>query len=293
MSAIPQPRILAPITTLGRSLTWRLAPGGDPAAALGRLAAVFDPDWGVVGIGDPLVRALGRAIDGLAAFTVPADALVAVPSTQGALWFCLLAEDRSDLFDRSEAIAAALAGGFVLDDALDTFRYREGRDLTGYEDGTANPEGEEAVATAIVDGGPGLAGSSFVAVQRWVHDLAGFRAHSAEARDHVIGRAIATNEEIEEAPESAHVKRTAQELFDPTAFMVRRSMPWTSTEACGLEFVSYCRTLDAFDRMMRRMAGGEDGIVDALFSFSRPVTGGAYWCPPVVRDRLDLAALGL
>ena len=44
---------------------------------------------------------------------------------------------------------------------------------------------------------------------------------------------------------------------------------------------------------MRRMVGRDDGIVDGLFTFSRPVTGGYYWCPPVVDDRLDLTALGL
>ena len=31
--------------------------------------------------------------------------------------------------------------------------------------------------------------------------------------------------EIDEAPESAHVKRTAQESFDPEAFILRASMP--------------------------------------------------------------------
>ncbi|HEX6086288.1 MAG TPA: peroxidase, partial [Thermoanaerobaculia bacterium] len=40
-----------------------------------------------------------------------------------------------------------------------------------------------------------------------------------------------------------------------------------------------------------RMVGHDDGIVDGLFSFSRPVTGGYYWCPPVDKDQLDLSAL--
>jgi ATP-dependent HslUV protease ATP-binding subunit HslU len=37
----------------------------------------------------------------------------------------------------------------------------------------------------------------------------------------------------------------------------------------------------------------EDGIADALFTFSRPVTGGYYWCPPVAAARLDLRCLGI
>jgi putative iron-dependent peroxidase len=41
------------------------------------------------------------------------------------------------------------------------------------------------------------------------------------------------------------------------------------------------------------MMGLEDGIVDALLSFARPVSGGYYWCPPLKEDgRLDLRAVG-
>jgi putative iron-dependent peroxidase len=41
------------------------------------------------------------------------------------------------------------------------------------------------------------------------------------------------------------------------------------------------------------MTGSEDGISDALFTFTRPVTGAYFWCPPMDRGRLDLCALGL
>jgi len=92
---------------------------------------------------------------------------------------------------------------------------------------------------------------------------------------------------------ATHVKRTAQEDYDPPAFMVRRSLPWDSGREQGLEFVAYVNSLDRFEVMMRRMAGLEDGIVDALFQFSRPVSGGYYWCPPLAAGRLDLSALGL
>ena len=61
----------------------------------------------------------------------------------------------------------------------------------------------------------------------------------------------------------------------------------------GLEFIAYVARLDTFERQMRHMAGLDDGIVDALFQFSRPVTGGNYWCPPLERDRVDLRILGL
>ncbi len=63
--------------------------------------------------------------------------------------------------------------------------------------------------------GRGLDGASFVAVQQWVHDFDAFEALTEQDRDHHFGRRLADNEEIDDSPVSAHVKRTAQENFDP------------------------------------------------------------------------------
>lgn len=294
MPSLPQSAVLSPLPAVGRSLVFRLAPGADARSVLQAFAAGWDPDWGVVGVGAPTSAALGATIAGLRAFPALSGPGGVVPSTQGALWIGLRGADRGEIFDREERATALLAPAFVIDDAVDTFRYRDGRDLTGYLDGTANPEGEEAVAAAVVaEGGEAPAGSSFVSVQRWVHDLAGFRANSPAECDAMIGRALADNEEIDTAPETAHVKRTAQELYEPSAFMVRRSMPWADGRGKGLEFVAYCATLDAFERMLSHMLGADDGIVDALFRFSRPVTGGHYWCPALTDGRLDMRAIGV
>jgi putative iron-dependent peroxidase len=132
-----------------------------------------------------------------------------------------------------------------------------------------------------------------VAAQRWVHDLSVFQGLSQEEQDDVIGRRRSDNEELDDAPESAHVKRTAQEDFEPEAFVIRRSMPWAEGAVEGFVFVAFGSSLDAFEAQLTRMSGVEDGIVDALFRFSRPVTGGYFWCPPVKEGRLDLRVLSL
>jgi putative iron-dependent peroxidase len=85
-------------------------------------------------------------------------------------------------------------------------------------------------------------------------------------------RASATTS-LPDAPESAHVKRTAQEDFTPPAFVLRRSMPWTCGAQSGLMFVAFGHSFDAFEAQMRRMAGLDDGVVDGLFSISRPSPG--------------------
>jgi putative iron-dependent peroxidase len=274
-------------------LTFRLAPGGDARAALGRVARGFAVESGVVGLGAPLVRAVGGDVPGLRGFAALAGPGCSVPSTQQAMWMLLRGADRGALFDATQQVLALLEGAFDLDDALDTFVYAGGRDLTGYEDGTENPRGEAAIATALVAAGEHLAGSSFVSVQRWVHDLPRFRSFPPRRRDEAIGRERESNDELDDAPASAHVKRTAQESFEPPAFMLRRSMPWAAAREQGLEFIAFGASLDAFEASMRRMAGLDDGIVDALFSFSRPVTGGAYWCPPAAGGRLDLTRAGV
>ncbi len=188
-----QPGILASTPVCGRSLVFRIAPEIDPRPALTRLRDGFSPDWGVVGLGEPLIRSLGREVPGLRTFPALSGPSCAIPSTQQSLWILLRGQGPSELFDRFERVKSLTDGAFILSDAMETFTYASGRDLTGYEDGTANPSPEESPAVALVALGEGLAGSSFVAVQRWEHDLARFRAHSQTQRDDMIGRSIETN----------------------------------------------------------------------------------------------------
>jgi len=293
MSATYQSSILAAPLACGRSLSFDIRFEREPKAALTRLRDVLDPQSAVVGLGDPLVRALGCEIPGLRVFPAIASAEYALPSAQHALWIYLRGADRSAIFDPSQAVTAALDEAFELVDSIDTFTYADGRDLSGYLDGTANPEGDSAVVVAIAGRSAPAPGSSFVVVQRWVHDLGRFQAHSQDQRDAIIGRRLSDNEEIADAPESSHVKRTAQETFSPMAFMVRRSQPWAVNGKSGLEFIAYGASLDPFERMLRHMAGEDDGTRDALFAFSRPVNGGYYWCPPVSEGKLDWTAVGV
>ena len=288
-----QPGILAPVPALARYLHFSMVPGAKPEESLRSLRDLADGSATVVGLGRSLVRALGRDIEGLGSFTPHAGAGFEVPSTPGALWCWMRGEDRGELVHRGRAMAQALRG-LRLDRVIDAFCYGTGRDLTGYEDGTENPVGKAALKAASVAGrGSGLDGSSFVAVQQWVHDLDLFEAMSVRERDNIIGRRQSDNRELAHAPVSAHVKRTAQESFTPEAFILRRSMPWADATQQGLVFVAFGKSFAAFEAQLRRMAGAEDGIADALFRFTRPVTGGYFWCPPMKKGRLDLSTVGL
>jgi len=288
-----QPGILAPIPPLARCLSFQLLPDGEPLAALANLAERRLGDDLVIGIGQPLALALGSEIPGLRGFTALCGPGLSVPSTQAALWCWLRGIDRGELLHAGRALEADLEAGFGIEQVIDTFVFAGGRDLSGYEDGTENPTGADALAAGILsDACPGLAGSSFVAVQQWLHDFEAFEDIPLAERDDLIGRRQTDNAELDDAPSSAHVKRTAQESFAPSAFLLRRSMPWADEDGEGLLFVAFGRSLDAYDALLLRMTGAEDGVVDGLFQFTRPITGAFYWCPPLRDGRLDLRAIG-
>ena len=287
-----QPSILLPPTRSGRFLTLNLVHEAVAAEACARLETLKLEGTLIVGLGDPLVRAVGGGtIAGLRPFPAVSGPGGAFPSTQGAVWLFIGGDDPGEILHRSRRLLAHLGDAFRVDEDVASFVYGEGRDLSGFEDGTENPKEARAIEVALALGAAGLAGGSFVATQRWLHDLTHFERLAQRDRNFIIGRDLETNEELADAPPSAHVKRAAQESFDPAAFMLRRSMPWGDVREHGLYFVAYAATLDPFERVLRRMAGLEDGVTDALLRFTRPLSGGYYWCPPVSANRLDLRAL--
>ena len=289
-----QAGILAPAPKLARYLTFSLKPGTQPKKTLHQLADIADGQSVVVGIGQPTVLAVSGHIDGLRTFPTNFGCGLILPSTSAALWCWLRGSDRGALLHLSRKVVHALSLAFSLDSVIDAFKYETGRDLTGYVDGTENPKGAKAAGAAIVRRqGAGLDGGSFVAVQQWVHDFARFESMPSKAQDNAVGRRKSDNKELSNAPASAHVKRTAQESFSPEAFILRRSMPWADGTRGGLNFVAFGKSFDAFEAQLKRMVGAEDGITDALFKFTKPVSGNYFWCPPMRSGKLDLRALGL
>jgi len=293
--------VLQDVPAVGRYVFYSLAQRDAAAVrqSLLRLTALADGQQVLVGLGPELVHVLGANVPGLHGFKPLSGVGVAVPATPAALCCWLRGDDAGVLLHLTRQLQQALGDGFRQDQVIDAFRYGRGpnghgRDLTGFEDGTENPTDDAAVAAALVHGaGDGLDGSSFMVVQQWLHDLDAFEAMTQEAQNHTIGRHQSTNEELDDAPESAHVKRTAQESFVPAAFVLRRSMPWSCGAQAGLVFVAFGHSFDAFEVLMRHMAGLDDGIVDGLFGISRPLTGANFWCPPMRGGRLDLRHIGL
>ncbi len=285
-----QPGILQPLPEQAVYLTCNLG----QAANLQQVIEILQSlpiDNLVVAIGQSLLDRCNQSVPGMRAMPAFASQQIGAATTTD-LWRWIRGDDRGELLHRTRRIIRRLGPVFNLVDTTDAFLYASGRDLTGYEDGTENPVGEAAFEAAILmNDNSDLSGSSFVAVQQWQHDLDRFDALPGEQQDNIIGRRRSDNLELDDAPESAHVKRTAQESFDPEAFLVRRSMPWSIKLQAGLMFVAFGRSFDAFEAQLNRMTGADDGIEDGLFQFSRVLNSAYYWCPPVKQGKLNLAAI--
>jgi porphyrinogen peroxidase len=245
--------------------------------ALAQIEAAFDPTRHLWGVSPTL---LGGRPAGYRAMPTFPDADVHIPFTPTDAVVRISGHDAGEVLHAERKLLAELPG-FTVADRVDAFVYGESRDLSGYLDGTENPTGSKASSAAFATDG-----SSVMAIQRWLHDLDTFDSMGRHAQDHTFGRDRDTNDELDDAPITAHVKRTAQEGFAPEAFVVRRSMPWRDHRGAGLVFVAFAATLDPFEALLRRMVGLDDGKTDALFTFTRPVTGATYWCPAVEDGRL-------
>ena len=285
LSAV-QPALLRESPPCAVSMEWDLR--GNPAALWAALATLeMDGASLVVGLGAPLLSAGGASVPGYWPLEHLSHGRYTLPATPHALWTLVGAATPGAVFEAADALRSRWQDNAVLVECTTLFSYRQGRDLTGYADGSANPQGDDAWAAALVQEGE-WQGATFALVQRWLHFRDRFAAQTQAQRDAVIGRTEQDDEEMDDAPPSAHIKRTEQEDFDTPAFVLRRSMPWGDMRRHGLQFIAYMNDLGKSDRLLRRMMGLEDGLQDALLAHSQAETGSYYLVPPIRAGRLHL-----
>jgi putative iron-dependent peroxidase len=206
-----------------------------------------------------------------------------------AIW--LKNEDKGKLFHQATRLKNLLATSFELKNTVSAYAYREKFDLSDFEDGIENPQGEEILPVVIVADGE-LAGSSFWVLQQWQHDFNWLNNNTQAAKEACIGRSMDDSHQLDNLPDSAHVKKAAKENFTPEAELLRKSMPWSDDELNGgLMFSAFGHSFRAFNLQMTSMLGTQDGVVDGVFNFSKILNTNYLWCPPIVNGRLDLSLL--
>ena len=215
------------------------------------------------------------------------------PSTQHDAWVWIHGSEPDVTFEHARAAWLAVRDVACIASEQPCFVYRDSRDLTGFIDGTANPPPMDAPNVALVPMGQLGEGGSHVLVMRWIHDLDSFHAQTVQEQEHVIGRSKLTSKDLkaERLTPQAHIMRAQVHDGDKELEIYRRSVPYGTVAEHGLYFVGFSAERRRFDRILERMFGmGEDGIVDRLINFSRPVSGAFYFAPSLTRLReLDQA----
>ena len=177
-----------------------------------------------------------------------------------------------------------------------TFIYGASLDMTGFIDGTGNPQGEAAErAAAVVPDGEKGAGGSFVNAQRWVHDLDAWNEMSVEEQEKVFGRKKADSARLEEQPPYSHLSHvelregaTADTGTPKRDEIARRSTPYALHDGTvGLYFMAFCKKQAPFRERLRAMYAVDGGVRDRLVDFSNPASGSFYFAPSV--ETLDAA----
>ena len=208
------------------------------------------------------------------------------PATPGDLLFHLRAT-RADLcFELARQLLVRLEGIVADADEVHGFRYFDERDLLGFVDGTENPEApvDDAAAALAADGT--YAGSSYVIVQKYLHDLTAWDAQSTEAQERVIGRTKLSDIELahDVKPSNSHVALNTIEEPDGTERqIVRDNLPFGNVGSgeFGTYFIGYAADPGVTELMLTHMfLGDPPGNYDAILDYSTAVTGCLFFVPP-------------
>jgi len=180
---------------------------------------------------------------------------------------------------------AKLGDAIAVVDEVHGFRYFDDRDLIGFVDGTENPTAQTAVEAAYVGSeDAAFAGGSYVIVQKYLHNLAGWNALPTEAQERIIGRTKLADIELDDAvkPTSAHSALTTIVEDGKEMKIIRDNMPFgrVAEKEFGTYFIGYARSPRTIEQMLENMfVGRPPGNYDRLLDFSTAKTGSLFFVP--------------
>ena len=206
-------------------------------------------------------------------------------ATPGDLLFHIRAKRMDLCFELATQIMARLGEAVSPVDEVHGFRYFDDRDLIGFVDGTENPTAQTAIDAAFVGAEDAVfAGGSYVIVQKYLHDLAGWNALSTEAQERIIGRTKLSDIELDDAvkPTCAHNALTKIVEDGKEIKIIRDNMPFgrAAEKEFGTFFIGYARSPRTIEQMLENMfVGRPPGNYDRLLDFSCAKTGNLFFVP--------------
>eukprot|EP00455_Lapot_gusevi_P046169 TRINITY_DN6033_c0_g1_i2.p1 TRINITY_DN6033_c0_g1~~TRINITY_DN6033_c0_g1_i2.p1 ORF type:complete len:395 (+),score=132.58 TRINITY_DN6033_c0_g1_i2:100-1185(+) len=207
-----------------------------------------------------------------------------MPATGGDIFFHAKSNSYSSCFEFTRQIVQAFPAGWIerVEDQYG-FVYKNGRDLSGWLDGTENPASEDDRFAAALNPNTG---SSYMITQRWVHDWETINKTHAKVGEKYVGRTKPDSIELAPGvnPATSHVSRMRDAQGNKIP-IVRQSMPYGRIGSdAGLFFIAYANSTSKFDTMLDRMTGEtSDKLHDDVMRFTRCVAG-TYWYVPSVDE---------
>ena len=247
----------------------------DPAAHFGAVIAFGANIWNELWEDRP---------HSLRAFPRISGAVHQAPTTEVDVLLHLRSERYDFLHEFADKLVPELGEWLDMLEVVHGFRYHDGRDLTGFVDGTGNPDGQERPEIALVGAeDPAWAGGSYVHVQRYVHRMDEWNRLPVKQQEAVIGRTKSDNIEMDkdDRPLTSHMHRVNIEEHGQELKLLRHSMPYGIPGGeRGMYFCAYSRDPAIFERMLSRMVTPiHDGRADHLLNFTRAVSGAAFFAP--------------
>jgi putative iron-dependent peroxidase len=206
-------------------------------------------------------------------------------ATPGDLLFHIRAKRMDLCFELATQIMTRLGDAVTPVDEVHGFRYFDDRDLIGFVDGTENPTAQTALDAAYVGAeDSAFAGGTYVVVQKYLHDLAGWNALSTEAQERIIGRTKLSDIELDNAvkPTSAHNALTTIVENGKEVKIIRDNMPFgrAAEKEFGTYFIGYARSPRSIEQMLENMfVGRPPGNYDRLLDFTTAKTGNLFFVP--------------
>lgn len=208
------------------------------------------------------------------------------PATQRDMLVHILSQRHDINFTLAQAALKAFGDAIVVEEEIHGFRWTEDRDLSGFVDGTENPQGDARPEVAAIADGHEDAGGSYVLVQRYVHNLNVWNSMPVKAQENAMGRTKLDNQELpsEQRQPTSHLGRVDLKEDGKGLKILRQSLPYgTASGDHGLMFIAYCARLHNIEQQLLSMFGHLDGKTDQLLRFSKPVTGSYYFAPSLSR----------
>ena len=206
-------------------------------------------------------------------------------ATPGDMLFHIRAKRMDLCFELATQIMTRLGGAVEPVDEVHGFRYFDDRDLIGFVDGTENPRGQEAIdAVTIGAEDAKFESGTYVIVQKYLHDMAGWDALSTEQQERIIGRKKLSDIELDAAvkPTCSHSSLTTIEENGVEVKILRDNMPFgrPTQGEFGTYFIGYSKSPGTIELMLQNMfIGRPPGNYDRLLDFSRAVTGNLFFVP--------------